>query len=219
MAFQSSNKHLAVKAVLISAASSSGKTHLLKHVSGSEPLRGVTFFEMDSLKYYKKNQMLQQLPMAYERYFEWYNAEEKTNELEEIHSNIQSSIEDIQLIKMTYIELMLKAEKFVTVVPRHMRRTEHAIRFFELIEVYFNCRITQLAIIPSLPRYILNLYHRKFLTNFRYIKDNLSERKMLMSEEQLFDCVIKTSLSKQKNLEAFKSLGNIINQTPVARAQ
>lgn len=206
MTFQSSSAHQSVKAILISGPNCSGKSYLLKKISDNECFKDENIFEMDSLEYYTQDVLQKRLPLAWQKFHKWYSVQEENTLLEKLYLNIKLSHQGVQLIKLKLIEFMLHPESFVTVLPLLLRHNDQSIHFLELLESYFKCRIAHIAIIPSLPRFLLNLYSRKNFFTFRYVKKNLAERRRLISKKSCFDVIIHTSFFTKKNKTAFDAL-------------
>jgi len=183
-----------VKIVLVSAASSSGKSYTLRHLSKDEYFKEVNIFEMDSLRYYNKKKLNRRLPTAWRKFDQWSGKYAKNNLIDALYFNIRSSKLKDQLIKLKLVELMCAIDQVVTVLPDRLRHSSKSIRFIELLEEYFKKRIVHIAIIPSPVRYFLNLIQRKKSFSFNYLYSNLTERRLLISKKAYFDDVIKMPL-------------------------
>lgn len=194
MVFRSENREQNVKGVLISASSGSGKSYLLRCISSDKNFANTCVFEMDSMRYYDYGELKKRLPKAKEQFDIWFVRQKESIFLEKIYNNIEASAEDERLIKYKFIELCLMPKKFITILPQNLRHTGNGIQFFELLESQFELRFVHIVIIPSFFRYIVNLFYRKKLLNFNYVKRRFMARDLLISKRNCFDDVVEMSL-------------------------
>ncbi|MDY6990849.1 MAG: hypothetical protein SWQ30_22640 [Thermodesulfobacteriota bacterium] len=171
----------------------------MRKAADDADFKRVHIYEMDSLQYFNKHKLNQRLPSAQQKFDEWYASQKENTLLEELYSNITFSEDRVQLIKLRFVELMIGAGPFITVLPQAVRYSKESIRFIELLEEYFKVRIAHVAIIPSVIRFAANLCYRRKLFDVKYIKLALEERKCLILKRTYFDSIIKMPLWSKEN--------------------
>ena len=194
MTFQSNYKSAPVKGIVVSASNCSGKSYVLSRLSDDDYFSDVRVFEMDSLKYYNERSRNKRLPDARKNFERWLEGVADDDLTRELCANIASSLPKLQLVKMTFVELMSGPGQFITVLPGSMRHDREGIRFVEILEERFKRRVVHTAIIPSPLRYLLNLIYRKRVLKYRGMKIALAERARLTSKKPDFDEVIEMPL-------------------------
>lgn len=194
---QSQHVSTSVKGVLISASNCSGKSYMLNCISQSSSIDNLIVFEMDSLKYYWSMVLEKKLPIARQKFLDWYSEQDSSALLEELSSNLSASSPEAELIKLKLLDLLISSDRFVTVLPQILRHTHEGIRFIELLENYFQIRLVNIAIVPSKWRYALNLCLRLRVWNYAYVKRGLAERQMLISKIHNYDYVIRNDLNSK----------------------
>ncbi len=146
---------------------------------------------MDDLRYFSEDRVDEQLPAAWKQFDKWSQAQKDTDVLEELRQNIRGSNREQQLIKLKFIELAAGEKRVITVNPEVLRHGSEGIRFHELIEEQFDVGIRHILIVPSLPRYQLNLFYRGRL---KKTDRGFEERALLRSKIHLFECVLHVGL-------------------------
>jgi hypothetical protein len=176
---------------LISAANCSGKSFVLRRLGQHAEFKDWVTVEMDSLRYYVRAAVDEQLPRATRTFETWLRTQTPSALLSELVSNISTSTREEQLVKMTLVELARGQDRVITVNPEMLRYDLGHIRFYEVLEEYFGICIKHLLIHPTICRYLVNLFNRG---RARLSDRGFRERARLYANNSQFDGVLKTRL-------------------------
>lgn len=181
-----------VRLLLVSAASASGKTFVLRHLRGLPAFRDVRVFEMDELFYYAPERFAANLRKTAAAFEAWRRASPRSALRDELVENVEASENERRLIKQGLLALARGPRPVVTVRPQAMRWDPLAPRFFELLEAFFEIRIRHVLLHPTLPRYLANLIERSRRDfDSRWFVD----RRRLHRDRRRFDAVFRPGLS------------------------
>ena len=195
-----------VEAILLSGNSSAGKSYVLDLMSRHEPYRSALIYEMDWLRYWQQQSTETQLPVALDNFRKRLSATEPSALVDELRANIENTEGKRQLIKLQFFSLMADSRQLVSVLPQAVRHRPEDQRFFDLLEGYFERPIVRVAVIPTIPRLLVNLFHRRKLLDRTYVKYSRDERSKHVSKSYRFDCVLRISMTRSSDEDLLTSL-------------
>ena len=180
------NDRIAV--VLINAVNAAGKSHFIRSVLEYKSLDSSQCYEMDSLKFWFPNNQLSDIEI--EEFLESNLQGINDRKLERIKKNIFASSGKERLIKIQFIKLCKKNKPFISVNPKILRVGEGGVSFYIMLLDIFPVNIFQVAILPTIPRYIKNLIKRR---KWERIIENVIEYRRIINNLDHYDLIVKNS--------------------------